>query len=133
VVPFVLALLFILAVALAVVAAFALPHLRAGSPLLTPKGERVARGAQGRLRRIGDALPAGMTGRLTSALTMVRVRIAGRSASTRTASAGSVESPEGVVADDPEPVAGAAPVRIEHRRIASPRPAEAASAPIARR
>jgi hypothetical protein len=39
--PFLVALLMICAVALAVVLAFAWPHLRAGSPVLTPKGERV--------------------------------------------------------------------------------------------
>ena len=41
-VVFFLALLFISAIALSVVAAFALPHLRAGSPVLTDRGERVA-------------------------------------------------------------------------------------------
>ena len=52
---FILAFLFVFAVAIAVVAVFALPHLRAGSPLLTPKGERVAREAQTRIRRVGKA------------------------------------------------------------------------------
>jgi hypothetical protein len=40
---FFFALLMISSVALSVVAAFALPHLRAGSPVLTDRGERVAR------------------------------------------------------------------------------------------
>jgi hypothetical protein len=43
VVVFLLALFMISSVALSVVVAFALPHLRAGSPVLTDRGERVAR------------------------------------------------------------------------------------------
>jgi hypothetical protein len=134
--PFILSLLFILAVALAVVAAFALPHLRAGSPLLTPKGEQVAREARGRLRRVGDALPDRVTDRLSSTLTALRIRIAGRSASARTspsghASAGSADQAASAAADDPSPVAGAGTVRIEPRRIAAPRPADSAPTAIA--
>lgn len=135
--PFILALLFILAVALAVVAAFALPHLRAGSPLLTPKGEQVARDARGRVRRIGDALPDRLTRRLASTLTAIRAWIAGRSASARTAAAaqataGSAEAAGGEVADDPSPVTVAGPVLIDRQRIAAPRPADSSPAPTAR-
>jgi archaellin len=36
-------------VAVVVVAAVALPHLRTGSPVLTPKGEQVVREARARL------------------------------------------------------------------------------------
>jgi hypothetical protein len=52
VVIFLFALLLICAVALSVVAAFALPHLRAGSPLLTDRGERLARRVARRLRPV---------------------------------------------------------------------------------
>jgi hypothetical protein len=141
--PFILALLFILAVALAVVAAFALPHLRAGSPLLTPRGEQVARDARGRLRRVGEALPDGFTARVgsavTPALSAVRERIGAHQPADAADSAGVAEFVEtfGVDDDDAvplaEPVAEPAPVRIDRQRITSPRPIDAAAAPTARR
>jgi hypothetical protein len=45
----VLILLLLVLVAVGVVAAVALPHLRAGSQLLTPEGERLVREAKDRL------------------------------------------------------------------------------------
>jgi hypothetical protein len=56
VLPFLLALLLICAVAVAVVAAFAAPHLQAGAPVLTPKGERVMGRMESRLRPVIDAV-----------------------------------------------------------------------------
>src|SRR4051794_36702821 len=47
-------LIFVLA--LAVVLVFALPHLRAGAPVLTPEGERLARGLHRPVRRLTDPL-----------------------------------------------------------------------------
>jgi hypothetical protein len=52
VVVFLLALLLISALAFSVVAAFALPHLRAGSPVLTDRGERLTRPLARRLRPV---------------------------------------------------------------------------------
>jgi len=133
--PFILALLFILAVALAVVAAFALPHLRAGSPLLTPKGEQVARGARVHLRRIGDAMPDRLAGPISAGLSDVRVRIAGRGESEPLSASASMTSTPPQVGTQPEsePVVGAAPVRIDRRIFAPRRRDEGAPSPAARR
>jgi hypothetical protein len=143
--PFILSLLIILAVALAVVAAFALPHLRAGSPLLTPKGEQVARDARGRLRRVGEALPDGLTARVgsavTPALSAVRERIGAHQAAAAAdaAEAGGVPDfvetfgVDGDAAPVAEPLAGPAPVPIDRQRIAPSRSTDAAAAPTARR
>lgn len=56
VVVFVVTLLMILVVALSVVAAFALPHLRAGAPVLTDRGDQIARRAGRPLRPVRDAV-----------------------------------------------------------------------------
>jgi hypothetical protein len=50
------ALLLIFAVAAAVVAAFALPQLRAGAPIFTDKGDRLARRAGRPLQPVRDAV-----------------------------------------------------------------------------
>jgi hypothetical protein len=56
VLPFLLALLLICAVAVVVIAAFATPHLQNGSPVLTPKGEQVMGTMERRLRPVIDAV-----------------------------------------------------------------------------
>ncbi len=66
VIAFVFALLVISLVAVAVLVAFALPHLRQGSPVLTPRGERVASRLHRRLERVLDPLLAWAGPRLRS-------------------------------------------------------------------
>jgi hypothetical protein len=70
--PFILTLLFISAVAFVVVAAFALPHVQAGSRLLTPQGERAARTIHRRLHRV--------TGPVVNRLNTLRARLEGQQA-----------------------------------------------------
>jgi hypothetical protein len=55
-VPFLVALMIICLVALAVVLAFALPHLRAGSRVLTPKGEQLVDRVSDPLRPVLEAV-----------------------------------------------------------------------------
>lgn len=108
----------------------------------------MARDARGRLRRVGEALPDGLTTRVgsavTPALTAVRDRIGAHqaaSAAEAANSAGVAEFVETFGVDDAapaaEPVSGPAAVRIDRQRIAPARPTDTdtdtAPAPTVRR
>jgi hypothetical protein len=127
---FIFALLFVFAVAIAVVAVFALPHLRAGSPLLTPKGEQVAREAQTRIRSVGRAGSA--------AVEAARAKLV-RPGSGSDTDTSAVDALGGVAQAGPGTggtgpgVAEPGALLIQKQRIAAPARSAPTTAPVARR